>query len=232
MAKIQATSGRGIIGRAGKLELGYSASIAQVKSQAGIRNAQRRGPLLYNLSVTIEPCILNSDIYYEIMEEILALNYGTNTLEFKLDKQTATGNSITTERGAWSGSPTVDAANQSGQNVTITVSGQNNITGYAKSFDYVQFNGSTKVHQVAPLLSGNQILSSYQTSASGSVRIDSSNVGLNLNTPLAGTPSNGSAVVFGRDVLFNMAMMEKPNITYLPGNVVEFGDFKFEEVIQ
>ena len=230
-------NGSGIISQASKLELEYQVSIAQVKSQGGLRRAQRRGPLLYNLKIVLEPARINSDRYYSIMNEILALNYGGNTLRFALDAKTFNGRAITTPRGAWNGSsghsvPAVSPSN--GQSVIIAgfIADGSDTTVVAKSFDYVQFEGSTKVYQVAPTISGNSVstLSNIDDNYYADINGQST---INLNTPLVADPSVTSSnnVVFGEDVVFHMAMMKKPKITYLPGDIVEFGDIKFEEII-
>lgn len=230
MAIINATDGRGILGNASKIELSYQSSIVQVKSQSGLRRAQRRGPLLYNLKVVIEPAMINSERYYDIMKEILALNYGANTLRFKLDRESQSGRAITSLRGSWNaGASGIKAsASQIGQSVSVT-GAVANTSGFAKAFDYVQFQGSTKVYQVAPTISGSNtgttISDSYDANGSGVVSIK-------LNTPLVKSPNTTDLVLSGTGVFFHMAMMEKPKITYLPGDIVEFGDFEFEEVIE
>jgi len=211
-----------------KIELEYQASIVQVKSQSGRRRAQRRGPLLYNMEMTVEPAQINSEKYYDIIQFIQNLNYGNNTVVLPIDSSVST---ITTPRGSW-GTPVVTTANQVGQSITIRDSARPDIDGYASPFDYVQFQGSSKVYQVSAVVDNTSpvtIVTSddYDTDASGDVT-------LNLNTPLVIAPpiTGTGAVTFGENVKFHMAMMEKPKITYLPGNIVEFGDFRFEEVIE
>ena len=307
MARITATSGQGIIGLSSKLELSYQASIVQAKSQSGTRRAQRRGPLLYNLTVEVEPARLNSDRYYQIMEQIMLLNYGANTLEFTLDREVTTGFSITSPRGGWDfnnplnfrvnneepGSAdtflTPKTAGQTGQSITFegafsgtfedngtTAPADGRVTNcninsdpstttqfhtqsdcetaggiwavqtgttIGRIFDYVQFEGSTKVYQLTADAVSDRAgpISADVGEADPMVTTDaySGDVTFNLNTPLVASPDMGSSfnvlnrgVRVGRECLFHMAMMEKPNITYLPGNIVEFGEFVFEEVIE
>lgn len=224
-------NGQEIIDKAERIELKHQISIAQVKSQSGIRVAQRRGPLLYNLKLNVGAVAINSDRYYEVMEEIAALSYGANTLRFKLNKKTGLDKSLTSPRGLWSGTPTVNGADQTGQEISIATTVANE-TDYAKSLDFVQFSNSTKVYQIAPSVSAitagsisNNTTHGYGTDVAG----DST---LILNSPVAGSPVDASSVVFGEDVIFHMMMRDKPTITYLPGNIVEFGEFVFEEVIE
>jgi hypothetical protein len=224
-------NGQNIIDLAEKIELSHQVSITQVKSQSGKRAAQRRGPLLYNLSLKVGNAKINSDRYYSIMEEISSLNYGTNTLRFKLNKSTSSGNSLTYPRGLWTGTPTVAGANQTGQGVNIATTIVS-ASGYVKSLDYVQFSNSTKVHQIAPTVGAitagsvsDNTTHSYDTDSSG-------NITIKLNTPLARSPADGSPIYFGENVVFHMMMRSKPSVTYLPGDIVEFGEFSFEEVIE
>ena len=133
-----------------KIELEYQASIVQVKSQSGRRRAQRRGPLLYNMEMTVEPAKINSPKYYDIMQFIQNLNYGNNTAILPIDSSTSI---LTAERGLWSGTPVVSGADQIGQSITITDGTTTAVTGYASPFDYVQFQGSTKVYQVSAITS-------------------------------------------------------------------------------
>jgi hypothetical protein len=298
MAIIESTSGQGIIGNASKIELGFKTSILQVKSQSGKRVAQRRGPLLYTVKVEIGSCKLGSDRYYSIMEEILDLEYGANTLSFALDKETAPGLSVTSARGDWdrtqpsgfqynneddpekdqSGTPDVDrqlflgsaVQGQRGQTVVLkgafggayvsdlypfdpalevdTDDGRDTDSVspdiIAKKHDYVQFDGSTKVYQVTEDATANRlgpISENCVTSAGVTVNAYSGFLTLRLNTPLVESPDpdvklSGTLVDrgirIGNEVRFNMNLAEKPSISYLPGDIVEFGSFMFEEVIE
>jgi hypothetical protein len=88
------------------------------------------------------------------------------------------------------------------------------------------------VHQIAPTVGAitagsvsDNTTHSYDTDSSG-------NITIKLNTPLARSPADGSPIYFGENVVFHMMMRKKPNVTYLPGDIVEFGEFSFEEVIE
>ncbi len=219
--------GQGILSHASKLELSQRVSIAQVKSQSGRRSAQRRGPLLYTLKLEVGNARLNSDKYYEILEEIMALSYGEHTLRFKFNKGTSEATKITTLRGNWSGTPVVRTEGLTGTGMKISGCLSND-PSYARTMDYVQFGGSTKVYQVSPALvggsSGNLPLHTYAANSSG-------DLDFTLNSPLVNPPAQGSTVVFGEDVTFHMMIGSIPSVTYLPGDIVEFGSFEFEEVI-
>jgi hypothetical protein len=294
MAIITATSGEGIVGHAEKFELGYKTSIAQVKSQGGRRSSQRRGPLLYTLSVSVGSCRLNSDKYYSIMEQMLDLEYGANTLEFTLDKETDAGMSLTTARGLWDTTASIGFSlnNEDDPNkltadpvavdkkliITAGTAGQTGRTmvcrgAYAgdytsslhpftpvvppstadgrdqtgvgiligKKFDYVQFDGSTKVYQLTADAYSDRtgpVSENCTDSNAATVNSYSGDVTFLLNTPLVNSPDVDSAfsdvdrgVRFGSECKFNMMMAGKPNVSYHPGDIVEFGDFTFEEVI-
>lgn len=220
--------GQGILSHASQLELSQQVSLAQVKSQGGRRSAQRRGPVLYNLTLEVGNTGVNSDKYYEVLEEIIALSYGEHTLRFKFNKGTSEARKVTSPRGNWSGTPIVRTAGLTGTGMEISGC-QVNDASYAKTLDYVQFEGSTKVYQVSPILtgssnSGNTATHVYAANGSG-------NLDFTLNSPLVNPPDQSSAVVFGNDVTFHMMLRGKPSVTYLPGDIVEFGSFQFEEVI-
>ena len=50
-----------IIDNASTIKYQRQASIAQTKSQSGVRQAQRRGPLLYNFFIEIIPVVHGSE---------------------------------------------------------------------------------------------------------------------------------------------------------------------------
>ena len=194
-----------IIDAGENLMLDRQVSVAQTKTQGGRRLAQKRGPTLYNLEVEVPVQRMNSDRYYGIEEEVITLEYGANDFE-SANITGKIGGGFTTPRGTWVGTPLVNGASQTG--TTVAVDG---ITGTVSTFDYVQFAGSTKVYQLAA---------------------GSTNTSLELNSPLVVSPGNDTAVIFGNDVSFNFAMMDRPATSYQPGNIVMYGTFKFEEVIR
>jgi hypothetical protein len=295
MAIIESTSGQGIIGHAEKIELDFKSSIAQVKSQSGRRSAQRRGPLLYTISVEVGSCKLGSDKYHSIMDEILDLEYGTNTLSFALDKEIETGMSVTSARGVWdtkqpagfqynneddpdkltAGTPDLDqqiflgakTVGQRGQTVVLKGAWAGDYTSSLGNFtpvfppntsdgrdistqpttligrkgDYIQFDGSTKVHQITSDVTAikNGGVSEKCTDSSGNtVNAYSGDITVELNTPLVASPDVdvvfadvNRGVRIGNEVKFNMSLMSRPSISYLPGEIVQFGQFVFEEVV-
>ena len=194
-----------IIDAGENLMLERQASVAQTKTQGGRRVAQKRGPTLYNLEVDVPAQLMNGEKYYDIENEVITLEYGANDFE-SANITGKIGGGFTTPRGTWTGTPVISGASQTG--TTVVVSG---ITGTVSPFDYVQFSGSTKVYQLTA---------------------DSTNTSLRLNSPLVVSPGNGTAVIFGNDVSFNFAMMDRPATNYQPGNIVTYGTFKFEEVIR
>ena len=195
-----------IINAAESLQLDRASSIAQVRSQGGRRSAQKRGPTLYNLEVKVPVVRMNDTKHRNIENEILALEYGAKTFNQASISGVMKVDTLTKPNGTWVGTPIINGATQTGN--TITISG---LTGTVATGDFVQFQGSTKVYQ---LMAG------------------STNTSLKLNCPVVTAPSDTSAVVFGNNVDFNFCMKEHPTSTYLPGDIVEFGTFYFEEVIE
>jgi len=195
-----------IINAAESLTLDKDTSIAQVRSQGGRRSAQKRGPTLYTLEVKLPAQRMNDTNHLAIEDEVMALEYGAKTFNQAGVSGTMPTDSITKPRGTWIGTPIVNGANQVGNTVVVT-----NITGTVSTGDYVQFNGSTKVYQ---LMSG------------------STTTSLKLNCPLVASPTDASSVVFGNNVDFNFCLKSRPSTQFLPGNIVEFGTFVFEEVIE
>lgn len=204
-----------IINSAESLSLNKKVSIAQTKSQSGKRLAQKRGPTLYNLEVKVPTQRLNGDKYYLIEEEMMKLGYGSETFNSaNISGVLPTG--MTSPRGVWSFSPVVSGASQTGTSINVYIGSATVVVGYAKALDYVQFTGSRKVYQITADASSN---------GSGVVT-------LQLNSPLVGSPGDLASVVFGDSVDFNFAIMKKPHTSYLPGELVQYGDFVFEEVIE
>ena len=204
-----------IINRGENLILERQASIAQTKTQGGRRIAQKRGPTLYNLEVQVPAQKLNGDNYYSIENEVITLEYGKETFESASISGLIGGN-LTSHRGLWSGTPIVSTGGQTGNTITVST-GVNDITNYVRAFDYIQFEGSTKVYQ--------SVSDANTDSATGVVTIT-------LNSPLVTSPALSSAVVFGRNVSFNFALMKRPTTQYQPGNIIQYGTFMFEEVIE
>ena len=203
-----------IINSGENLMLERQASVAQTKTQGGRRLAQKRGPLLYNLEVQVPAKELNGTEYFAIENEVVTLEYGQNTFQ-AAGVSGLIGGNMTSQRGAWSGSPVISGASQTGTSLTIST-GETSVTGYARAFDYVQFNGSTKVYQ---------LMDDADTDSSGITT-------LTLNSPITRSPLNGTSVIFGLNVNFNFALIERPSTSYQPGSIVQYGSFKFEEVIQ
>ncbi len=204
-----------IINYGESLTLDKKVSIAQTKSQGGIRVAQKRGPTLYNLEVDIPTQRLNGDTYFAIEEEIIKLGYGAHTFN-GASVSGVLPTAMTTPRGTWGNSPVVLGSNQTGNSITAFTGAAAAVTGYGKALDYVQFLGSTKVYQLTQ---------DADADASG-------NITLHLNSPLVSSPVNSSSIVFGTSVDFNFALLDKPTSQHLPGLLVQYGTFVFEEVIE
>jgi len=195
-----------IINAGESLYLSRASNIAQTLTQGGRRKALKRGPTLYNLEVKVPSQLLNGDTYYAIEEELLKLEYGLNTFYDSSISGVMKSGLIAKTRSSISGTPVVNGANQTGN--TVTVSG---LTGTVEPFDFVQFEGSTKVYQIME---------------------GSTTTSLILNCPLVTSPADASVVVWGDNVNFNFCLKDQPGANYLPGNIVEYGTFMFEEVIQ
>lgn len=107
--------------------------------------------------------------------------------------------------------------------------------------DYIQFDGSTKVYQLtADCTSTKNGPVSENCIDSGGVVVNaySGDVTVKINSPLVNSPDVDvqfadvvRGVRIGTEVKFNMALSGIPRITYHPGNIVEFGEFTFQEVI-
>ena len=211
-----------IIDNASTIRFQRQASIAQTKSQSGRRQAQRRGPLLYNFYVEIRPLRFGSVEYIAIEDEILDLNYSTATTSATGGTQILLGNLIT-QRGVWSGTPVVRSASESGNTIDININngdetaGQTLVTNYARKGDYVQFNNFTKVYQL--------------TQNSSSDTNGNLTLSINGSVPSTSTPADDSAVVFGSSVLFNLQLKDRPEPEFSEANIVQYSSASFEEVI-
>ena len=185
-------------------------SIVETKSQSGKRQAQRRGPVLYNFEITIIPMLFNSERYLAIEDEILDSNYSELVITTKIT------NGLTKERGLWTGSPVVNTAGQSGNSITISGASVNRLN-WALKGDYVQFSGYTKVFQLT---------ANANSSTAGLVTLN-----LNGAIPSGNSPASNSAVTFGEDVEFRFAMVSRPEPTHSGKNLVSYSVAAFEEVI-
>jgi hypothetical protein len=211
------------------IEIGQRASIVQAQSQSGKRVAQRRGPVLYTMKMKGLTHKVGSDEHIVLRTIIIALNYGANTIRFTLKNPTSGGASPTRllSTGTWGGLPVIDGADQTGKSLNIRGC-EDAVAIYNYTGDYLQFEGNDKVYQIAGTTSTsnnvNEWLGYSTTDTAG-------NTTLHINTPLVKSPLDGSSIVLGEDVKFHMSMDEMPTVTYLPGDLVQFGDMNFEEII-
>lgn len=141
--------------------------------------------------------------------------------------------------GTWGGSPVINGAGQIGKSLNIKGC-EDNVAIYNYTGDYLQFEGNDKVYQIAGRTSTsnnvNDWLGYSSTGSAGSANVPPSSfptgeTTIYLNTPLVKSPLDGSDIVVGDDVQFHMSMDEMPTVTYLPGDLVQFGDMNFEEII-
>jgi hypothetical protein len=221
------------------IEIGQKTSVAQVSSQSGKRVAQRRGPVLYTMTMTGLTYKMDSDQHQVLKQMIISLNYGANTIRFNLKNPTSGGASPTRliSTGTWGGSPATDGANQIGKSLTIK-NCEASITTYNNTGDYVQFEGNDKVYQIAGTTVTTTVADSYGTGSTslntwaGSSTTDvTGDTTLRINTPLVKPPLDGSKIVVGDDVQFHMSLKTMPTVTYLPGDLVMYGNMEFEEII-
>ena len=204
-----------IINAGENLVLERQVSIAQTKTQGGRRVSQKRGPTLYNLEVQVPAQRQNGTKFYSIEQEVINMEYGSKDFQAAAVSGQIGGN-LTSERGLWTGTPQINGTSSNGTTVNIKTGLTAAVTGYARAFDYVQFQGSTKVYQV---------VSDVNSEADGTAIIQ-------LNSPLVVVPSESSVVLHGGAVNFNFALVERPKTTYQPGEIIQYGTFVFEEVIK
>ena len=212
-----------IIDNAETIRYQRQVSIAQTKSQSGVRQAQRRGPLLYNFYVEIRPLRFGSIAYFAIEDEILDLNYSTATTSVTGGTQILLGN-LTTQRGLWSGTHVVAATGDvTGNEIDILItdlSTSNSITNYGRKGDFVQFAGYTKVYQ---LTANVNTVSTSATTATAT---------LPLNGAVPATEDiTGDTVRRGPEVMFNLQLKERPEPEFSLLDTVHYSSATFEEVL-
>jgi hypothetical protein len=212
-----------------EIEIGQRASIVQAQSQSGKRVAQRRGPVLYTMKMKGLTYKVDSDEHIVLRTIIIALNYGANTIRFTLKNPTSGGASPTRllSTGTWGGLPVINGAGQIGKSLNIKGC-ETAVTVYNYTGDYVQFEGNDKVYQIAGTTSTSNNVNAW---VGNSTTDGAGETTLHLNTPLVKSPLDGSGIVVGEDVQFHMSIDEMPTVTYLPGDLVMYGDMEFEEVI-
>ena len=211
-----------IIDNASTIRYQRQASIAQTKSQSGVRQAQRRGPLLYNFFVEIVPVQYGSDVYYAIEDEIITSNYSENVIN-----TTINNGQLTTPRGSWNGTPLV-MGDQSGDRIIIDGVTASSIN-YGRIGDFVQFAGYTKVFQLTADISDTATavagVTTTQVAGDGIIT-------LSLNGALPASVNFDNAVVtFGRSVQFNLQIKERPEPEFSEFDIVNYSSASFEEVL-
>ena len=218
-----------IIDNASTIRFQRQASIAQTKSQSGVRQAQRRGPLLYNFYVEVRPLQFGSDAYLAIEDEILDLNYSATTTSILGNGSDGTQillGGLTTQRGSWGSTSTSVAvetggtvANRTGNSINVVVTGSTGVANFARKGDFVQFTGYSKVYQVTADVTS-------VTSGSDAVAT------LPINGAVPGTVNINSAVLrFGQDVRFNLQLKDRPEPEFSEANIVNYSSASFEEVL-
>ena len=208
-----------IIDNASIIRFQRQASIAQTKSQSGVRQAQRRGPLLYNFYVEVRPLQFRSDEYYAIEDEIFDSNYSEDVIPATITK----GN-LTTHRGVWNGT-TINVesggtvANRTGNEINIVITGATATTNFARKGDFVQFDGYSKVYQITD---------DVNSTTSGSNAVAT----LPINGSVPGTVNiNNEEVRFGQAVIFNLQLKERPEPEFSELDIVNYSSATFEEVL-
>ena len=217
-----------IIDNASTIRFQRQASIAQTKSQSGVRQAQRRGPLLYNFFVEIRPLKFGSDAYLAIEDEILDLNYSTATTSILGNGSDGTqillGN-LTTQRGIWNGTSVAvetggTVANRTGNEINIVITGATGVTNFARKGDFVQFTGYSKVYQLT---------ADVTSTTSG---VTNSVATLPINGAVPGTENINSAVLrFGQGVRFKLQLKDRPEPEFSETDIVNYSSASFEEVL-
>ena len=210
-----------IIDNAETIRYQRQVSIAQTKSQSGVRQAQRRGPLLYNFFIEIRTLRFGSIAYFDIEDEIIDSNYSTLTVD-----STITLGNLTTQRGSWDGTPRPKVAatgNVTGNSIDILITGlssTNVITGYGRKGDFVQFDGYTKVYQ---LTADVNTVSTGTTTATAT---------LPLNGAVPTTEDiTGDNVRRGPEVVFHLQLQERPEPEFSETDIVNYSSATFEEVL-
>ena len=208
-----------IIDNAETIRYQRQVSIAQTKSQSGKRQAQRRGPLLYNFFIEVRPIQFGSDEYYAIEDEIIDSNYSANTVN-----STITIGKLTDQRGAWSGAQAVaGTGNTSGNQIDIVITETNNgntVTNYGRKGDFVQFAGYSKVYQLTD--NANTIVSDATTATTT----------LNLNGAIPESDDVANAnILHGSEVLFKLQLKERPEPEFSELDIVNYSSATFEEVL-
>jgi len=201
-----------IIDNASSITYTRKVSIVQSLSHSGVRQAQRRGPLLYSFDVDIVPMYFGSTKYYAIEDEIMDSNYSADTIS-----TTITSGTLMDHRGVWDGTPVIDGASESGNQIDIST-GSMATTNYGKKGDFVQFDNFSKVYQLTQ---------NVHTDGAGKVTLH-----LNGAVPSTSSPVNGSAVVFGNSVIFKLALMERPEPKHAGNGIVYYSGAQFQEVIE
>ena len=127
-----------IIDNAETIRYQRQVSIAQTKSQSGVRQAQRRGPLLYNFFIEIRPLKFGSNAYFAIEDEILDSNYSTATID-----STINNGNLTLPRGLWSGTPTIPAIADTGTSLFSNFPFNTNQLQFGLTTDAIAFMSAT-----------------------------------------------------------------------------------------
>ena len=208
-----------IIDNAETIRYQRQVSIAQTKSQSGVRQAQRRGPLLYNFFIEIRPLRFGSVDYFAIEDEILDSNYSTATID-----STVTLGNLTTQRGIWNGTA-IDVetggtvADRTGDSINILITGATGTTNFARKGDFVQFTGYSKVYQITDNVTS-------VTSGSNAT----ATLPINGAVP-ASVDVEGSSLRFGPGVIFKLQLKDRPEPEFSETNIVNYSSASFEEVL-
>ena len=204
-----------IIDNAERIRYQRQVSIAQTKSQSGVRQAQRRGPLLYNFFVEIRPLKFGTDAYYAIEDEILDTNYSELTVESSGGGVQITNGNLLTPRGVWDTTYTISNLSQSGDSITLITGSTISAAGHGRKGDFVQFGGYSKVFQLTA-----------DTLATGNT-----SVVLKLNGAIPASTTLVNEFRIGKDVKFKLQLKERPEPEFSETDIVEYSSATFEEVL-
>ena len=204
------------------ISIEHLTAIAQITSQSGVRQSQRRSPVFYRIKVKYPTMVNNGDDHKALRNLILTNQYGNLTFTSKLPTKwnliqkdgtfLANGTNVPRPYDV----PNVATDTLYGYNINVTnyMAGETNLGAIG---DYIQFSGWAKVLQLTRI-------AKTATNSNHSIFY------VNSAIPM-GAISTTNTIRTGNDVIFNLMVEKRPEPTFLSGNLVQYSDAVFREVL-
>ena len=208
------------------ISIEHLTAIAQITSQSGVRQSQRRSPVFYRIKVKYPTMINNDDNHKALRKAIITNQYGNLTFTSTLPtKWNLLKNEGKFKKKLINDVEQIPRPYDDPDDTKDTLYGYKikvnnylaNRDDLGKIGDFIQFSGWAKV---------------LQLTRDATTKINSNVTDFYVNSAIPmGAINTTNTIRTGNDVIFNLMVEKRPEPTFLNGNLVQYSDAVFREVL-